>query len=127
VLTGSGGLANYVCVPTVTLALVLCFNPYPMVAAGFLILAVCPGAPFIPPFATVARGNIAIAVALMAMLAGSSAVIARIRRHCGPVADKLGGGVVLAVRRPLGDVSPIGREFVARDLLCAYATRPVQS
>jgi len=47
-----------------------------MVVAGFLILAVCPGAPYGPPFTAIAKGNIAVAIGLMAILAGSSAVIA---------------------------------------------------
>jgi BASS family bile acid:Na+ symporter len=49
-----------------------------MVAAGFLILAVCPGAPYGPPFTAIARGNVSVAVALMVLLAGSSAIIAPI-------------------------------------------------
>ena len=47
-----------------------------MVAVGFLILAVCPGAPFGPPFAAVAKGNVTVAVGLMVVLAGSSALLA---------------------------------------------------
>jgi BASS family bile acid:Na+ symporter len=47
-----------------------------MVAAGFLILAVCPGAPYGPPFAALARGNVGAAVGLMVILAGSSAILA---------------------------------------------------
>ena len=39
-------LANYICVPVAAVALLLLFGAEPMVAAGFLILAVCPGAPF---------------------------------------------------------------------------------
>lgn len=69
-------LANYVCFPAVTVGLLLVFRPQPMVAAGFLILAVCPGAPYGPPFTALARGNVASAVGLMVLLAGSSAILA---------------------------------------------------
>ncbi len=46
-----------------------------MAATGFLILAVCPGAPYGPPFAGIARANVSAAVGLMAILAGSSAIV----------------------------------------------------
>jgi bile acid:Na+ symporter, BASS family len=69
-------LANYVCVPAVTVALLLLYRAHPMVAAGFLILAACPGAPFGPPLTAIARGDRAVAAALMVLLAGSSAVVA---------------------------------------------------
>jgi bile acid:Na+ symporter, BASS family len=68
-------VANYVVVPAVAVALLLLFNAKPMVAAGFLVLAVCPGAPFGPPFTAIARGNVATAVGLMVILAGSSAIL----------------------------------------------------
>ena len=48
----------------------------PGVAAGFLVLAVCPGAPFGPAVAAVARGDVASATGLMVVLAGSSALAA---------------------------------------------------
>lgn len=69
-------LANYICVPAVTIGLLLLFHAHPMVAAGFLILAVCPGAPYGPPFTAIAKGNTTVAVGLMVLLAGSSAIIA---------------------------------------------------
>ena len=74
-------LANYVCVPAATVGLVLLFNPQPMVAVGFLILAVCPGAPYGPPFAAIAKGNVAVAIGLMVLLAGSSAILAPLLLH----------------------------------------------
>ena len=71
------GLANYVCVPALTVGLLMLVRPAdPMVSAGFLILAVCPGAPFGPPCTKLAKGNVAVAVGLMVLLAGSSAVAA---------------------------------------------------
>lgn len=69
-------LANYFIVPAITIALLAVVHPLPVVAAGFLILAVCPGAPFGPPFVAIARGNVPLAVGLMVLLAGSSAIAA---------------------------------------------------
>src|SRR5262245_15754290 len=68
-------LASYVCVPAATVGLLLLFKPDPLVAAGFLILAVCPGAPYGPPFAALAKGNVPAAVGLMVTLAASSAIL----------------------------------------------------
>ena len=46
-LVTKAALANYLCVPMFTVGLLLLFQPADiMVPAGFLILAVCPGAPF---------------------------------------------------------------------------------
>jgi bile acid:Na+ symporter, BASS family len=81
-VAGDGGLlaravlANYVCVPAATVILLLLFEAHPMVAAGFLVLAVCPGAPYGPPLAALARGNAALSVGLMTVLAVMSVVIA---------------------------------------------------
>jgi BASS family bile acid:Na+ symporter len=76
-------LASYVCVPAAAVGLLLLFRPhtqvpadFPLIAAGFLIAAVCPGAPYGPPFTAMARGNVVVAVGLMALLAGSSALLA---------------------------------------------------
>jgi BASS family bile acid:Na+ symporter len=69
-------LANYVLVPMAAVGLLLLFDAQSLVATGFLILAVCPGAPYGPPFAGAARGNVPAAVGLMVLLAGSSAVLA---------------------------------------------------
>jgi BASS family bile acid:Na+ symporter len=80
-LVTRAALANYVCVPAVTVGLLLLFDPHPMVAVGFLILAVCPGAPYGPPFTAMAKGNVAVAVGLMVILAASSAILAPILLH----------------------------------------------
>ena len=69
-------LANYVIVPAVTVGLLVLLGASPMVAAGFLILAVCPGAPFGPPLVVMAGGNAALSVGWMTILAVTSAVIA---------------------------------------------------
>src|SRR6516162_2605250 len=67
--------ANYLLVPVLAIVLLILFAANPMVAVGFLVLAVCPGAPYGPPFAGIARANVSAAVGLMVILAGSSAII----------------------------------------------------
>jgi BASS family bile acid:Na+ symporter len=76
-LVAKAAAANYLCVPVVTVGLLLVFHPAdPMVPVGFLILAVCPGAPFAPGCTQLAKGNVAATVGLMVMLAGSSVIVA---------------------------------------------------
>ena len=67
--------ANYLFVPATAIALLFLFDASALVAAGFLVVAVCPGAPFGPLFAGIARANAAMAAGLMVILAGSSAII----------------------------------------------------
>jgi BASS family bile acid:Na+ symporter len=74
-LLGRAAVANYVVVPSMTVALLTVVDASPMVATGFLIIAVCPGAPFAPSFAKIAGADVPQSVGLMVMLAGSSAVI----------------------------------------------------
>ncbi|MGE5608072.1 MAG: bile acid:sodium symporter family protein [Bacillota bacterium] len=69
-------LANYLLVPAVAVGLLLAFHAHPLVAAGFLIAAVCPGAPYGPPLTALTKGNVVVSVGLMVILAGSSAVLA---------------------------------------------------
>ena len=69
-------VANYILVPGAAFGLLLLFHPSPMVAAGILIAAVCPGAPYAPPFTAMAKGNVTVSVGLMVVLATSSAVVA---------------------------------------------------
>jgi bile acid:Na+ symporter, BASS family len=81
-LVTKAALANYLCVPALTVGLLLLFQPAdPMAAAGFLILAVCPGAPFAPGCTKLAKGNVAASVGLMVVLAGSSALAAPLLLH----------------------------------------------
>src|SRR5262245_11310062 len=75
-LVGKAAVANYVCVPAAAVALLVLFHENPYIAAGFLIAAVCPGAPYGPPFTGMAKGNVAASVGLMILLAGSSALLA---------------------------------------------------
>lgn len=69
------GFANYVLVPAGAVGLLYLFEPQPVVAAGFLVAVCCPGAPFAPPFTSLAKGNVVTAVGLMVLLAGTSAVL----------------------------------------------------
>jgi bile acid:Na+ symporter, BASS family len=68
--------ANYILVPLAAVGLLLLFRASPMVAAGFLVAAVCPGAPYGPPLTAMAKGNVPVSVGLMVILAGSSAIFA---------------------------------------------------
>jgi BASS family bile acid:Na+ symporter len=68
-------VANFVLVPLATIGLLHLFDADPMVSVGFLILAVCPGAPVGPPFAAIARGDVPCAIGQMVVLAGLSAVL----------------------------------------------------
>src|SRR5215471_7464973 len=74
-LVTRAAVANYLLVPAFAVLLLVMFAAEPMVAAAFLVLAVCPGAPFGPLFAGIARANVPEAVGLMVILAGSSAVV----------------------------------------------------
>jgi BASS family bile acid:Na+ symporter len=67
-----GLFANYVLVPSVTLAVLYLFQADPMVSAGFFILAVCPGAPIGPPVTGIAKGNVPWAIGIMVILAAFS-------------------------------------------------------
>jgi len=69
-------VANYILVPVVAVVLLFSFHAAPMVAAGFFVAAVCPGAPYAPPFTAMAKGNVIISVGLMIVLAASSAILA---------------------------------------------------
>jgi len=75
-LVALGLIANFVLVPLVTVGLLYGVQPAPPVSVGFLILAVCPGAPVGPTFTRIAKGDVSLATGLMVMLAGLSAVLA---------------------------------------------------
>jgi BASS family bile acid:Na+ symporter len=75
-LIGRALVANYVFIPGAAVGLLLLFHARPLVAAGILLAAVCPGAPYGPPFTGIAKGNVTNAVGLMVILAGSSALVA---------------------------------------------------
>jgi BASS family bile acid:Na+ symporter len=70
------GLANYFLVPAISISLLYAFQVKPLVAFGFLLVGVCPGAPFAPLLTGVAKGHVAVSVGLMVILAASSAVLA---------------------------------------------------
>jgi bile acid:Na+ symporter, BASS family len=71
----AGLVANYLLVPVVTIALLYLFDADVMVSVGFLILAVCPGAPVGPPFTATAKGDTTYATGQTVMLAGLSALL----------------------------------------------------
>jgi BASS family bile acid:Na+ symporter len=77
-LLSRAALSNYLCVPAAAISLLLLVGANPMVASGFLVLAVCPGAPYGPPLTALAKGDMPIAVGLMVFLAASSAIVAPI-------------------------------------------------
>ena len=74
-LVAQGFVANYALIPALTIGLLLLFRAPPMVCVGFLILAVCPGGPYGPPFTAIARGNTGAAAGLMVLLAAPSAFL----------------------------------------------------
>jgi len=80
-LVARATVANYLLVPGLAVVLLMLFDASPMASAGFLVLAVCPGAPYGPPFAGIARADVPGAVGLMVILAGSSAVVSPILLH----------------------------------------------
>jgi BASS family bile acid:Na+ symporter len=67
-LIGLGVLANFILVPILTLGLLHIFFPDNLVCVGFLVLAVCPGAPVGLPFVAIARGDVAVAISQMIIL-----------------------------------------------------------
>lgn len=75
-LVARAAFASYVCVPAIAIGLLILFYADPFVAAGFMIVAVCPGAPYGPPLTGLANGNVKSSVGLMVVLAGSSALAA---------------------------------------------------
>ncbi|WP_187144354.1 bile acid:sodium symporter family protein [Microvirga massiliensis] len=90
-LVARAGLANYVGVPATAVLLLLLLDPDPMVSAGVLILAVCPGAPYGPPLTAIAGGTTAISVGLMVILAGSSVFVAPVVLSLLPPFTSRGG------------------------------------
>jgi BASS family bile acid:Na+ symporter len=74
-LVALGVIANYALIPAVTVALILLFHANSPVSVGFLILAVCPGAPLGPPITGIARGDVPWAVGIMLILSGLSAFV----------------------------------------------------
>ncbi len=71
----AGLVANYVLVPAATIGLLYLFDVDVMVAVGFLVLAVCPGAPVGPAFTATAKGDTTYATGQTVMLAGLSALL----------------------------------------------------
>jgi bile acid:Na+ symporter, BASS family len=99
--------ANFILVPLITMLLLYVFHTQPMVSAGFLILAVCAGAPFGPVAAVFAKGDPHIAVGLMVVMAILSAVLS-------PILLSL----LIAPLTPQGDVK-VDVLLIVRTLLLA--------
>ncbi len=74
-LMALGVVANFLLVPAVAVSLLYLFGTNPLVSVGFLILAVCPGAPIGPPFVAIARGDVPCSIGQMVILAGLSVLI----------------------------------------------------
>jgi len=60
----SGIISQFVLLPAVTFLLVWIFKPLPGIALGMILVAACPGGNVSNFFSSVARGNIALSVAL---------------------------------------------------------------
>ena len=74
-LVARGILANYVLFPALTIGLLLLFRAQPLVAVGFMILAVCPAGPYGAAYTAIAKGNVGAAAGLMIVLAGLSPLL----------------------------------------------------
>lgn len=68
-------LTNFLFVPLIAVFLLFLLDTTPLVSAGFLVLAVCPGAPVGPSFTAIARGSVVMATGAMVILAALSALI----------------------------------------------------
>jgi bile acid:Na+ symporter, BASS family len=71
-----GLVASFIVMPLITVILLHVFHAPPMVAAGFLIVSVCAGAPFAVPGTTIAKGDVPYAIGLMVVSAALSVVLA---------------------------------------------------
>src|SRR5262249_28693086 len=72
---GRALVVNYFIVPAAMLLVLEFFVESGSGAVGILILAAFPGASYGPPFSKFARGDVALSVGLMVILAASSAVV----------------------------------------------------
>ena len=68
-------VANYALVPAAAVCLLVWFHADSMVAAGLLVAAVCPGAPYGPPFTAVAKGDVTRAVVLMGLQRSTADIV----------------------------------------------------
>ena len=69
-------MVNYLLVPAVTIFLLYLFKANPLTQIGFIILAVCPGAPFGPVAANLSKGDVPLAAGLMILLSVTSVFMA---------------------------------------------------
>jgi BASS family bile acid:Na+ symporter len=77
-LLARAALANCVLVPTAAMLLLYLFQTDPMVSAGFVLVAVCPAAPFAPPLTAMSKCDVHVSVGVTVILAASSAILAPI-------------------------------------------------
>src|SRR5262245_37126422 len=71
-LVGRAAIASWVLVPACAVALLLLYRAPGLIAAGILMAAASPGAPYGPPFTGMAKGDVPVAVGLMVVLAAAS-------------------------------------------------------
>jgi len=109
-LIGRAMIASYLLVPAIAVGLLLLFGAKPMVAAGLLIVAACPGAPYGPPLTNIAKGDVPTAVGLMLILAVTSALFA-------PLLLRLLLPIVAGNTVPAIDISNLIRTLVVTQLL----------
>ncbi len=70
-----GLLANFLLTPIATVLFLRAYHVQPLVAAGFLILAVCAGAAFTPAVTAMAKGSVPSAIGLMVVLSAFDAIL----------------------------------------------------
>jgi BASS family bile acid:Na+ symporter len=80
-LVARGIFANYVLFPALTIGLLLLFQAQPLVAVGFMILAVCPAGPYGAAYTAIAKGNVGVAAGLMIILVGLSSLFSPALLH----------------------------------------------
>jgi BASS family bile acid:Na+ symporter len=128
-------LANYLFVPVIVVALLIMFHAHSMVRAGFLLAAVCPGAPYGPPLTAMAKGNVGTAVGLMVILAWSSPIIAPLLiqrllpRMVGNATLKVDGGKMIGILL-VSQFVPLCLGLALNQLrpkLAAYLKKPANS
>jgi bile acid:Na+ symporter, BASS family len=113
-LMGRALVANLVVVPVLGLVLVRLFPMSPDVAAGLLILAAAPGAPFAVQFTGKAKGAVAFAAALLLALTVVALVVTP------PLSGLLLGGET-PLRLPAGRVARGALLYLVLPLLAGFA------
>jgi bile acid:Na+ symporter, BASS family len=113
-LWGRALVANLVIVPVLGLVLVRLFPLSPDVAAGLLILAAAPGAPFAVQFTGKAKGAVAFAAALLLVFTVVALVVT-------PPLSSLLLGAGPSLRLPAGRVARAALLYLVLPLLAGFA------